>query len=72
MGSEPVTLPKEQETFGKLDEDTLKATEEGRMAVCHRLSSYPALIDMSGFDVCEFMHEPLRNTCFHIRREESG
>lgn len=41
------------------------------MRVCLRLSSDPALIDMSGFDFCEFMHEPLHNTCFHIRKEES-
>lgn len=72
VGSEPVILPKEQETFGKPDEDMLKATEEGTMTVCHGLSSDLALIDMSGFDCCEFMHEPLRNTCFHIRKEESG
>lgn len=42
------------------------------MTVCHRLSSDPSLIDMSGFDFCEFMHDPLCNTCFHIGKEESG
>lgn len=33
VGSEPVILPKEQETFGKPEEDMLKATEEGTMTV---------------------------------------
>lgn len=40
--------------------------KKAQMTVCHRLSSDAALTDMSGFDFCEFMHDPLPNTCFHI------